>query len=55
MSKKQIVVVEDEPDILEVLSYNFKREGFSVTTAMDGTKGLSLIQRELSYLVVLNL
>jgi len=30
MSKKKIVIVEDEPDILEVLSYNLKREGFDV-------------------------
>jgi len=55
MSQKRIVVVEDEPDILEVLSYNLKREGFSVTTAMDGNKGLSLIQKELPDLVVLDL
>ena len=55
MTQKRIVVVEDEPDILEVLSYNLCREGFEVTTAMDGRQGLALIQRELPDLVVLDL
>jgi len=55
MSQKRIVVVEDEPDILEVLSYNLRREGFAVTTTMDGSRGLALIQKELPDLVVLDL
>lgn len=55
MSHKQIVVVEDEPDILEVLSYNLKREGFEVETSLDGAKGLDLIQQKLPDLVLLDL
>jgi len=52
---KSIVVVEDEPDILEVLSYNLRREGFDVETSDDGEKGLKLIQRNKPDLVLLDL
>lgn len=55
MGKKKIVVIEDEPDILEVLSYNLKREGFDVFTAGDGHRGLSLVRKETPDLVLLDL
>lgn len=55
MSRKKIAIIEDEPDILEVLSYNLKREGFEVFTASDGTRGLALIRKESPDLVLLDL
>lgn len=55
MSKKKIVIIEDEPDILEVLSYNLKREGYEVYQATDGTRGLALIRQQLPDLVLLDL
>lgn len=55
MSKRKIVIIEDEPDILEVLGYNLRREGFEIFTANDGTKGLSLVKREHPDLVLLDL
>ncbi|MDR0781003.1 MAG: response regulator [Pseudomonadales bacterium] len=55
MSRKKIVIVEDEPDILEVLSYNLKREGYDVLTAAEGSSGLALIRREIPDLVLLDL
>ncbi len=55
MSRKKIVIIEDEPDILEVLSYNLKREGFLVLTAIDGDAGLALIKREKPDLILLDL
>lgn len=55
MSKKKIVIIEDEPDILEVLSYNLKREGYEVFTAADGLRGLALIRQQLPDLVLLDL
>jgi len=55
MSKKKIVIIEDEPDILEVLSYNLKREGFEVFTALNGSIGLPLIDKEKPDLVLLDL
>jgi DNA-binding response OmpR family regulator len=55
VSRKKIVIVEDEPDILEVLSYNLKREGYEVLTASDGVAALALIRRETPDLILLDL
>jgi two-component system phosphate regulon response regulator PhoB len=55
MAQKHIVIVEDEPDILEILCYNLKREGFAVASAADGIKGLALIKQRLPDLVLLDL
>lgn len=55
MNRKKIVIIEDEPDILEVLSYNLQREGFLVLTALDGDSGLSLVKKEKPDLVLLDL
>jgi CheY-like chemotaxis protein len=41
ISKKRILLVDDEPDILEFLSYNLKKKGHEVLTAEDGLKGLA--------------
>ena len=55
MSGAHIVVVEDESDILEVLSYNLRREGFEVSSSLNGVQGLELIQQQLPDLVLLDL
>jgi two-component system phosphate regulon response regulator PhoB len=55
MQKKQIVVVEDEPDILEVLCYNLKREGYQVYESLDGLEGLNLIEQKIPDIVILDL
>ncbi|MFT7686270.1 MAG: two-component system alkaline phosphatase synthesis response regulator PhoP [Candidatus Azotimanducaceae bacterium] len=55
MSENKIVIIEDEPDILEILKYNLERENFNVQTALDGLVGLKLIQRELPSLIILDL
>lgn len=39
-SKHTILLVDDEPDILEFLSYNLKKEGFKVYTATNGEEGI---------------
>jgi phosphate regulon transcriptional regulator PhoB len=53
--KKKIVVVEDEPDILDVLCYNLSKEGFEVERSMNGSQGLALIQDAVPDLVLLDL
>ena len=55
MSKRKIIIIEDEPDILEVLSYNLRREGFEILAAGDGAQGLALVKREKPDLVLLDL
>ncbi len=41
ISKKKILLIDDEPDILEFISYNLKRKGHEVFTANDGVEGLN--------------
>lgn len=53
--KEKILVVEDEKDIVKMLDYNLKKEGFKVLTASDGEDGLALANRELPDLVILDL
>ena len=48
MANKQspkVLVVDDDPDILELLKYNLKKEGYDVETAEDGMKGVSIAKR----------
>lgn len=53
--KKQIFIVEDEPDILEVLRYNLQREGFDVKSSQNGADSVRLIQKHCPDLVLLDL
>jgi two-component system alkaline phosphatase synthesis response regulator PhoP len=55
LKRQKIVVVEDEPDILEIIEYNLAREGFRVITSRDGAEGLKKIRSELPDLVLLDL
>ena len=55
VSRRKIVVIEDEPDILEVIVYNLSREGFAVVSASNGDEGLRTIVREAPDLVLLDL
>jgi len=55
VKRQKILVIEDEPDILEVIEYNLARDGFRVVTARDGDAGLRLARAELPDAVVLDL
>ena len=55
MAKEKILVVDDEQDILELLSFNLSREGYLVTCAESGEKALSLAKSETPELIVLDL
>ncbi|MCB0640851.1 MAG: response regulator transcription factor, partial [Phaeodactylibacter sp.] len=51
----KILVVDDEPDILEFIQYNLVREGFEVLTATDGAEGLKIAEREKPDLIILDI
>ncbi|MGH9360963.1 MAG: response regulator, partial [Thermoanaerobaculia bacterium] len=51
----RILLIEDEPDIAEVLQYNLEKEGFAVETARRGEQGLEAIRRAPPDLVLLDL
>ncbi|KAF0203460.1 MAG: two-component system OmpR family alkaline phosphatase synthesis response regulator [Bacteroidetes bacterium] len=50
----RILLVDDEPDVLEFLSYNLKKEGYTVYKAKNGRVGLELAVQEKPHLVILD-
>ncbi|MBI5199690.1 MAG: response regulator transcription factor [Nitrospirae bacterium] len=54
-AKRRILIVDDEADLVELVSYNLKREGFIIDTASDGESALKKIKREGYNLLVLDL
>ena len=52
---KKILIVDDEKDILEFLSYNLKKEGFSIYTASDGSEGLEKTKKIKPDLIIVDL
>lgn len=54
-AKRKILLVEDEPDIRELVRYNLEIEGFAVVEASDGEIALRLANTERPALVVLDL
>lgn len=51
----RILVVEDDPNLLETLRYSLAKEGYSVLAAADGEKALEVGRRERPDLIVLDL
>jgi two-component system, OmpR family, alkaline phosphatase synthesis response regulator PhoP len=50
----RILLVDDDPDIIEFLSYNLKKEGFEVETAQNGEDGLAKAKIFQPHLVLLD-
>ena len=48
----KILLVDDEPDILEFLSYNFRKNGFVVVTANNGIQGILQANIERPQLII---
>ena len=55
MEKTKILVVDDEPDILEILTYNLEKEGFEVFTASNGEEGLRVAVQTMPDLIILDI
>ena len=53
-SNYKILLVDDEPDILEFLSYNLKKEGFKVSTAKNGRKAVEIAEKFQPHLILLD-
>jgi two-component system, OmpR family, alkaline phosphatase synthesis response regulator PhoP len=51
----KILIVDDEPDILEFLGYNLRREGFEVITASTGKEALETAQKIQPHLIILDI
>jgi len=50
----KILLVDDEPDILEIVGYNLSAEGYKVITAENGVQGVKLAKKEKPHLIILD-
>ncbi len=55
MANKTILVVDDEQDILDLIEYNLKKEGFKVLKAENGEKGIEIAKEYKPDLVLLDI
>jgi two-component system alkaline phosphatase synthesis response regulator PhoP len=54
MDNQKILVVDDEPDILELVQYNLEKEGFSVYTAGNGREAIEIATQVIPDLILLD-
>lgn len=53
--KIKVLVVDDEPDIVEILKYNLQKEGYEVATADDGLKAVKVAAKFLPDVILLDI
>lgn len=54
-AKHKILIVDDEPDIRELIEYNLKKEGYQVFTASNGQEAVAEAKRVLPDLIILDI
>ncbi|GGB03547.1 MULTISPECIES: response regulator transcription factor [Mucilaginibacter] len=54
-AKQKILIVDDEPDILELIEYNLKKEGYQVFLARNGQEAVAEAKKALPDLIVLDI
>ncbi|MCQ4035342.1 response regulator transcription factor [Kaistella montana] len=54
MKQKKILLIDDEQDILEILSYNLEKEGYDVSTATNGIEGIEKAKEIIPDLILLD-
>lgn len=51
----KILLVDDEPDILEIVGYNLKNEGYQIFTAENGQQAIKTAKKQLPHLILLDI
>jgi two-component system alkaline phosphatase synthesis response regulator PhoP len=56
MKKKdiKILLVDDEPDVIEIIRYNLEQEGYNVKTASNGKEALQKAQKKIPHLIIMD-
>ena len=54
-AKQKILIVDDEPDILELIEYNLKKEGYQVFLANNGQEGIAIAKKVHPDLIILDI
>ena len=52
--KPRCLLVDDEPDILEIVGYNLSQEGYTIFTASNGKEAIAKAQKELPDLIIMD-
>ncbi|MCX2430278.1 MULTISPECIES: response regulator transcription factor [unclassified Pedobacter] len=52
---QKILIVDDEPDIVELIEYNLKKEGYQVFTASNGQEGITVAKKVHPDLIILDI
>jgi DNA-binding response OmpR family regulator len=55
MPGNKILIVEDDPNLLETLKYNLRKDGYEVATASDGEQAIEVARREKPALIILDI
>ncbi|HKJ97718.1 MAG TPA: response regulator [Desulfotignum sp.] len=55
MARETILIVDDEEDIIELIKYNLKNEGYDIRTAFTGEQAIKIARQALPDLIVLDL
>src|SRR5881392_2393072 len=53
--KQKILLVDDEPDILEFMEYNLKKENFNISKASNGREAIEVAKKEHPDLIILDI
>ncbi len=53
--KQKVLIVDDEPDIIELIEYNLKKEGYQVLTASNGLEAIQVAKKNLPELIILDI
>ena len=51
----KILLVDDEPDILEIIGYNLKAEGYQIFTAANGLEAIKVAKKQIPHLILLDI
>ena len=54
-TKIKVLVVDDEPDIVDLLTYNLKKEGYDVESAEDGIKAVKIASKFIPNIILLDI
>ena len=56
MKKKdiRILLVDDEPDVIEIIKYNLEQEGYNVKTASNGNEALKKARKKTPHLIIMD-
>ena len=50
----KILLVDDEPDIIEILRFNLGQEGYKICTASDGQEAIKVAAKEFPHLIIMD-